>query len=285
MRTLVHLSDLHFGRLNAAIIAPLLTTVTQCQPHVVVVSGDLTQRARTREFLAARAFLDALPPPQIVVPGNHDVPLYNLWARFVGRLDKYQRYITPDLTPFYADEEIAIAGLNTARSSVFKGGRINRQQLARLRQRLRTVAPGLVKIIVTHHPFDVPAGFHERAVVGRARLAIETLAACGVDVLLAGHVHRSYLGSTATRYKIGGYAALIVQAGTASSTRMRGETNTLNVLRIAWPHITVERLAWQPSCAVFTVVASDRFRKTPEGWVADAHAPEIDLGDSAPHLA
>ena len=285
MRTLVHLSDLHFGRIDAPLIPPLLATITRCKPDVVVVSGDLTQRARTREFLAARTFLDALPTPQVVVPGNHDVPLYNLFGRFVRRLDKYQRYITPDLAPFYADEEIAIVGLNSARSSVFKGGRINRQQLAWLRQRLRAVAPGVVKIIVTHHPFDVPAGSQESAVVGRARLAIGTFAACGVDLLLAGHVHRSYLGSTATRYTMGGYAALIVQAGTASSTRIRGEANTLNVLRIAWPHITVERLAWQPSRAVFTAVASDSFHRTPEGWVADSHVPEIDLGDPAPHPA
>jgi 3',5'-cyclic AMP phosphodiesterase CpdA len=248
-----------------------------------VVSGDLTQRARTREFLAARTFLEALPTPQIVVPGNHDVPCYNLWARFVQRLEKYQRYITPDLEPFYADEEIAMVGLNTARSFVFKGGRINRQQLTRLRQRLSAVAPGVVKIIVTHHPFDVPAGSQESAVVQRARLAIQTFAACGVDLLLAGHMHRSYLGSTATRYKMGGYSALIVQAGTATSTRVRGEANTLNVLRIAWPHMTVERLAWQPSRGVFAVVTRDSFHQTSKGWVADSHAPEIDLGDPAPH--
>ena len=283
MRTLVHLSDLHFGRSDAAIIPPLLATVTHYKPDVVVVSGDLTQRARSREFLAARAFLEALPRPQIVVPGNHDVPLYNPIARFVRRLDKYRRYITPDLEPFYADDQIAIVGLNTARSWVFKGGRLNGQQMARLRQRLSAGAPDVVKIIVTHHPFDVPAGYQDQAIVGRARLAIQTLAACGVDLLLAGHLHVNYLGHTAMRYKLGGYSALIVQAGTATSTRVRGEANTFNVIRIAWPHITVECLAWQPSRGVFVAAANDSFRQTSAGWVASSNAPEIDLGEPEPH--
>lgn len=283
MRTLVHLSDLHFGRSDAALIPPLLATVTRYKPDVVVVSGDLTQRARSREFLAARAFLEALPRPQIVVPGNHDVPLYNPVARFVRRLDNYQRYITPDLEPFYADEQIAIVGLNTARSWVFKGGRLNHQQMARIRQRLSAGAPDVVKIIVTHHPFDVPAGSQDHDIVGRARLAIQTFAACGVDLLLTGHLHVHYLGHTATRYKLGGYSALIVQAGTATSTRVRGEANTFNVIRIAWPHITVECLAWQPSRGVFVAAASDSFRQTSAGWVASSHAPEIDLGAPEPH--
>ena len=285
MRTLVHLSDLHFGRSDAAILSPLLATVTHAKPDVVVVSGDLTQRARSREFLAARAFLEALPRPQIVVPGNHDVPLYNPVARFVRRLDKYQRYITSDLEPCYADEQIAIVGLNTARSWVFKGGRLNHQQMARIRQRLDTGAPDVVKIIVTHHPFDVPAGYQDQDIVGRARLAIQTFAACGVDLLLAGHLHVTYLGHTATRYKLGGYSALIVQAGTATSTRVRGEANTFNVIRIAWPHITVECLAWQPSRGAFVAAASDSFRQTSSGWMASSHAPEIDLGTPDPHPA
>src|SRR5712692_261502 len=116
-------------------LAPLTTLVRQKTPDVVAVSGDLTQRARTREFQEARRFLDALPSPQIVVPGNHDVPLHNLYARFLRRLDKYRRYITDDLDPYYADQEIAILGVNTARSLTIQGGRIGREQVARIRER------------------------------------------------------------------------------------------------------------------------------------------------------
>ncbi|MGZ8265598.1 MAG: metallophosphoesterase, partial [Burkholderiales bacterium] len=99
MRTLVHLSDLHFGRVNEAVLGPLARRIGAIAPDVVVVSGDLTQRARKRQFRAARAFLDTLPTPQIVVPGNHDIPLYNVFARFLTPLRNYRRYIGNDLEP------------------------------------------------------------------------------------------------------------------------------------------------------------------------------------------
>src|SRR5471030_3362505 len=136
MRTLVHLSDLHFGRVDPALLEPLRRRVLGLAPDVVVVSGDLTQRAKTEEFKAARAFLDTLPGPQIVVPGNHDIPLYNVASRFLTPLRKYTRYVTLDLTPEYVDEEIAVLGINTARSLTFKDGRINREQIEQVRRRL-----------------------------------------------------------------------------------------------------------------------------------------------------
>src|SRR4051812_14942524 len=108
MRTIVHLSDLHFGTVNSSILQPLIAAIHETNPDLVAISGDLTQRARTEEFIAARAFLDDIPFSQIVVPGNHDVPLYNVLSRFMRRLDHYREYITDDLAPFFADEEIAV---------------------------------------------------------------------------------------------------------------------------------------------------------------------------------
>src|SRR4026207_826131 len=116
MKTLAHLSDLHFGRVDYTVRDAVIETVRSLNPNVVVVSGDLTQRARSHQFQEARQFLDALPQPQIVVPGNHDVPLSNFFARFGRPLDKYRRYITDDLQPFYADDEVAIIGVNNARA-------------------------------------------------------------------------------------------------------------------------------------------------------------------------
>src|ERR1044071_3559946 len=114
MRTLVHLSDIHFGAVDEALIGPLIQKVNEIKPDLVAVSGDLTQRARTHQFEAAREFLGALPKPQIVVPGNHDIPLRDVLSRFARPLDKYRRYITDNLRPFYADDEIVVAGVNTA---------------------------------------------------------------------------------------------------------------------------------------------------------------------------
>jgi 3',5'-cyclic AMP phosphodiesterase CpdA len=266
MRTIVHLSDLHFGRVNPLLIDPLLRVVREVKPDVVAISGDLTQRARSYQFQEARSFLDALPKPQIVVPGNHDIPLHNLFARFFEPLTKYKRYITDDLQPVYEDEEVAVAGVNTARSLVFKGGRINETQVGRLRDKFCSLRDEVVKVVVTHHPFDLPEGHDERDLVGRAQMAMTGLAECGADLFLAGHLHISHTGHT-KRYKIQGHSALVVQAGTATSTRERGEVNSFNLLRIAHPVITVEKFTWNASTMSFAVSTVEQFKHTADGWI------------------
>jgi 3',5'-cyclic AMP phosphodiesterase CpdA len=267
VRSIVHLSDIHFGRINQQVIAPLIEAITKLTPDLVAVSGDLTQRARTRQFTEARSFLDRLPTPQIVVPGNHDVPLHNVVARFLQPLHKYRRYITDDLRPFYHDDEIAVLGVNTARSLTIKEGRINKDQVAWMRERLCACDPGVVKIVVTHHPFDLPEGHDERDLVGRARMAMEALARCEADLFLAGHLHVSHTSHSATRYKIPGYSALVVQAGTAGSARGRGEENSFNVLRIDRPQIAVERFEWRAERGEFILAMRECFRHTSDGWV------------------
>jgi 3',5'-cyclic AMP phosphodiesterase CpdA len=266
MRRIHHLSDLHFGRVNPVLIDPLIRAVREVEPHLVAISGDLTQRARSYQFQQARAFLDALPKPQIVVPGNHDIPLHNVYARFVEPLTKYRRYITDDLQPVYEDEEMVIIGVNTARSSVFKGGRINKIQVGRLREKFCSLGTAVLKAVVTHHPFDLPEGHTGRDLVGRARMAMTELAECGADLFLAGHLHISHTGHT-KRYNIHGHSALVVQAGTATSTRERGETNSFNLLRIAYPEITVERFTWNPSTNSFAVSSREQFKQIGEVWI------------------
>ena len=268
MRTLIHLSDLHFGRIDPAILAPLAQFIGEVKPDVVAISGDLTQRARTAEFIAAREFLAAIPFPQIVVPGNHDVPLRNLVSRFARRLDRYTRYISADLQPVYADEEMVVAGVNTARALTWKDGRINRRQLDKLRATLQAIPPGSTKIVVTHHPFDLPARASGR-VVGRSRLAMKTMAECRVDLLLAGHFHIADTSQTAKRYKMPGYSAIIVSSGTSTSTRGRGQPNSLNVIQIDRPNLTIERRTWRPHSGLFDVLSVELFRHTGEGWVRE----------------
>ena len=266
MRTIVHLSDLHFGRVNLSLLDPLIEVVREVEPDLVAISGDLTQRARSYQFQQARSFLDALPKPQIVVPGNHDIPLHNLFARFFEPLTKYKRYITDDLHPAYEDEEVAIVGVNTARSLVFKGGRINEIQVSRLRDKFCSLRDEVVKVVVTHHPFDLPEGHDERDLVGRAKMAMTGLAECGADLFLAGHLHLSHTGHT-KRYNIHGHSALVVQAGTATSTRERGEVNSFNVLRIAHPAITVEKFRWNASATSFAVSSVEEFKHSEDGWI------------------
>ena len=266
MRILVHLSDLHFGRVDRQLLEPLIKTITEIKPDLVAVSGDLTQRARSREFQEARAFLDLLPQPKVIVPGNHDVPLYNIYDRFLRPLDKYRRYISDDLQPLYADEEIIVIGVSTARSLVVKGGRINQQQLAQVKEKFCALPDEVVKILVTHHPFDLPTGYDESDLVGRAQMAMTGLAECGADVFLAGHLHVSHTGHTAERYKIQGHSALVVQAGTAISTRGRGEANSFNLIHLEHPQISLQRFSWNAESLSFTVTNEEQFRHSHEGW-------------------
>jgi 3',5'-cyclic AMP phosphodiesterase CpdA len=156
--------------------------------------------------------------------------------------------------------------VNTARSLTIKGGRINEEQVAFMRERFCVLDPEIVKIIVTHHPFDLPEGHDERHLVGRARMAMEAMASCGADVFLAGHLHVSHTTHSARRYQIKGHSALVVQAGTATSTRGRGEENSFNVVRVDRPLIAVERFEWQPQQGEFGLMTTERFRHTPDGW-------------------
>jgi 3',5'-cyclic AMP phosphodiesterase CpdA len=267
MRTIVHISDIHFGEIDYEIVGRLKEKIGEINPHLTVVSGDLTQRARSVQFVEARAFLDSLPNPQIVVPGNHDVPLYNIYARFLQPLDKYKRFITNDLHPFYADEEIAVIGINTARSLTIKDGRVNKQQVAVIQSKMSGLSDEMLKIIVTHHPFDLPEGYNDDDIVGRAEMAIREITKSGADVFLAGHIHVSHVGHTATRYKLGGGKnALVVQAGTATSTRGRGEANSFNVLEFEHPRLVVKRYECRQAETGFVLAEAQNFEQTDKGW-------------------
>ncbi|MGZ5258422.1 MAG: metallophosphoesterase family protein, partial [Burkholderiales bacterium] len=187
--------------------------------------------------------------------------------RFFAPLDNYQRYVSNDLEPTYIDQEIAIVGINTARSLTFKGGRISEEQVEHVRGTLCNLPESVTKIIVTHHPFDLPPNWDNDHIVGRAPLAMQMFSRCGADILLAGHVHMSHAGDTTARYKIEGFSALVVQAGTATSTRGRSELNSFNALRIVPGQVTVERYAWEPQVNDFKMAGSETFERAHKGWL------------------
>ena len=267
MRTIAHLSDLHFGRVAEATAQPLMRQITQLEPDVVVISGDLTQRARTSQFQAARRFLDLLPQPQIVVPGNHDVPAYNLLDRFFEPLSKYRLNITDELLPSYVDEELAIIGLNSTLSLTTKSGKLRERDIAHVCQQLKQLPEKITKIVVSHHPFDLPPQHSSRDLIRDSSRAMRAFADCYVDVILSGHLHVSHISRTADRYRIPGHSALIVQAGTAMSNRYRGELNSFNILRVEPASVIVERWVWEANASTYVLVKSDNFTRTPGGWM------------------
>ena len=278
MRVIAHLSDLHFGRVDPGAPPALHRALMAARPDLVVVSGDLTQRARHGEFDAARRFLDSLPFPQVVVPGNHDVPLHNVIARMAAPFRAYRRTFGDDLEPMFRDPEVAVLGLNSARALTFKNGRVNVQQVERSCARLDGCGPDIARIVVTHHPFDVPAAGRGGDVIGRAGMAMAAFARSRVDLILSGHLHVGQAGPSTVRYGGTGWASLLVQAGTATSTRRRGEANAFNLIRIALPHVAVEGMAWDGTGGAFGTSGTARFQRMPEGWVP---SPAEDRPNSA----
>jgi 3',5'-cyclic AMP phosphodiesterase CpdA len=262
VRTVVHLSDLHFGAADRALVRALVSCIRELSPDAVAVSGDLTQRARAAQFREARAFLDALALPLVVVPGNHDVPLYNVAARFLFPLAAYRRHITRDRHPALHDEELLILGADTTRSLTIKDGGLRPAVVERLAARLEDAPPGAVKIVVCHHPFDRVSG----------RAAMERLVASGADIFLTGHLHLSYAGHTAVRYGTPDRSAIVVEAGTATSVRARGEANAFNLLHVERDRVSAERFEWMPEQGAYAAAHRDEFARTTAGWAPVPHA-------------
>ncbi|MBA3710688.1 MAG: metallophosphoesterase, partial [Planctomycetes bacterium] len=233
-------------------------------PSLVVVSGDLTQRAKVPEFISARDWLARLPTPRLIVPGNHDVPLYDIVRRFTAPLGRYRAYICADTEPYWGDAELSVLGITTARSWTWKGGRINARQMAAIRRRLSPANPSAFKVVVTHHQFIPPEGGAFEHVVGRADHAVRDLEACSVDLLLAGHLHRGFTGDVKSHYQTITRSILVAQAGTATSRRRRGEANSYNLITIDGPSLAIAVRAWDG--ARFVGVGEARFEKHAGEW-------------------
>ena len=192
MARIAHLSDIHFGANDPRIVDAATAWLEERRPDLVVISGDFTQRARVGQFRQAAAWLGKLRAAglkTLVIPGNHDVPLYDVLRRFFTPLRRYRRYISHDLCPFYEDDEVAILGINTARSLTIKDGRINHDQMDMLRHRFAHVPRDKTRILVTHHPlFSMPIGKGGELseAVGRHDDAVQAACEAGVHVALAG---------------------------------------------------------------------------------------------------
>ena len=264
MRTIAHISDLHFGMEDERIADRLLEDLNGIDPSVVVISGDLTQRARKRQFEAAGAFIRKIKAPCLVVPGNHDIPLYDVIRRALTPLRRYRRYITADLNPVFEDDELIVLGANTARAATFKNGRISAAQIKMLADRLCSAGSRLFKVLVTHHPFLPPLDNPHATLVGRGGLAAEAFGPCGIDLLLAGHYHRGYMGDLQSHDIAVKRSIIVAQAGTALSKRTRGERNSYDRIIIDPPDICFDRYAWDDRGFVRT--ARTRYKKVSGAW-------------------
>jgi 3',5'-cyclic AMP phosphodiesterase CpdA len=268
MRTIAHISDLHFGREEARVAEALLADIEALAPSLVAVSGDLTQRARRREFAAARDYLRRLRGPTLVVPGNHDIPLFDVFRRFFRPLHRYRRYIAEEVMPFHRDEELAVLGVNTARRNHYKHGRVSIAQIEEIRAHFGTIPESVFKVIVTHHPFIPPPDEPAPPLVGRGPEALKAAEAAGVDLLLAGHMHFGYSGDVRAHHPVIRRSILVAQAGTAISRRLRREANAYNLIRIEPPHLSLQVRGW--SGTRFEPKLVERYVKRDDVWHREA---------------
>lgn len=270
MKRLAHISDLHFGRIDPRVVDGLLADLTAQAPDLIVISGDFVQRAKARHFEEARAFLQKLPFPYMAVPGNHDIPVYNVFKRFTDPFGHYRRYITSDFSPLHIDDEIAVLGINTARPVImdFSEGRMNKRQIARVREVFCGMPDRMFKVLFTHHPFLPPPDLPKTQLVGRHKLALPALESCGVDLLLAGHLHKAYSGDIMSFHTQVARSILVAQASTATSTRLRNEANAYNLITVAHPNVTFEVRSWEGAAFAGGLVSS--YSKEGSRWVLQA---------------
>ena len=250
MARLVHLSDLHFGAHDPHLVEAVAERIDEAKPDLVVISGDFTQRARTEQFQEACGFLERLRDAGhdvLAVPGNHDVPLYDVFRRFLSPLTRYKRYIDDTLCPVHELPGVTVLGINTARSLTFSDGRISEEQLKFIHDSFERTDPNSLRVLVTHHPlFALPVGEtgEMKRAVGRSELALDAAADAGVDMLLAGHHHTASTHSARDLVTRAG-PALVVQAGTATSIRLRDEEQSFNRIDIDGGSVTLTLQRWK----------------------------------------
>jgi 3',5'-cyclic AMP phosphodiesterase CpdA len=204
MKKIVHLSDLHFGKVDKKRVEPLFQILTEINPDLIVISGDFTQRAKEEEFIEAQEFIKKLSWPVFAVPGNHDIPLYNVFKRFGSPFENYKKYICTDLTPLYFDDEVALIGINSANPFTISAGKINETQVDYIEGCLTCLDPNIFKIVVSHHPFDLPYPLTNpltHKIIGRSKMAMKRLGKHGIDIFMSGHFHVHDVGDSTIRYK------------------------------------------------------------------------------------
>lgn len=258
MLNIAHISDLHFGRELPEVVEALVSELNSARPDLVAISGDLTQRARTSEFKAARAFADRLTPPQLIVPGNHDVPA-NPLTRFVTPWTQWKRWFSSELEPVIRGEHYCAVGVNSARRLGFyldwSRGRINLEQLERAETIFRGCAKGL-HIVVAHHPFLLTEASAHRHTISRGKLALPRLLRADVDLILGGHVHLAFSGVVE--------GIVVAQTGTTLSSRLKGEPNSYNRIRADDELIEIDNMIWEKTH--FSCLDTRRFRKRQGVW-------------------
>ncbi|MBA4352201.1 MAG: phosphodiesterase [Rhodobacter sp.] len=257
MTRIIHLSDPHFGTVPPDLPDALAATLATLGPDAVILSGDLTQRARPAQFAAARRFMQSCPAPLLAIPGNHDIPLFNLPLRLMAPWRNWSRSLSLPLEGEISTDRALIAGINTANPHVWKDGLIRPAQLERL-SALFARAGDRRRIVALHHPPEPPNG--EAPSLSGAAQAVAAFARMGVDMLLSGHLHFTHIAPLTAAPSI-----LSVQAGTCLSTRTRNDGNAFSMIDLTDGGATITHYRASTDGS-FKPDAATAWARTPEGW-------------------
>ncbi len=228
MSVVLHISDTHFGTEQPRVVEALVALAAQQRPDLVVLSGDITQRARPAQFRAAKAFVDRLGAPVVAVPGNHDIALFDLWARFTRPYARYAKAFGAELEPVHAAPDLLVVGVNTTRAWRHKHGEVSAAQIDRVASLLTAASARQLRVVVVHQPAAVTRAEDHVNLLRGHQAALRAWSAAGADLVLGGHIHLPY---TLAQHGLA-RRLWVVQAGTAVSSRIRLEApNSVNILR------------------------------------------------------
>jgi 3',5'-cyclic AMP phosphodiesterase CpdA len=262
MTSLLQVSDPHFGTVQPAVMEALVQMAKAQQPEVLVLSGDITQRARVSQFRQARAFCERLQIPRMLsLPGNHDIPLFNLYQRLFTPYARYLQAFGPGLERSVSTPWLQLIGVKTTRRWRHKNGEVSDVQIARVVAELGRADPSQLRIVVVHQPVHVLRAEDEHDRLRGWEPAVRAWAQAGADMVMGGHIHLPYFCDLSTRLQGLGRRLWCVQAGTALSTRVReGIPNSVNLVRYgtAGQHVQcqLERWDYQAASAQFEPVES-----------------------------
>jgi len=270
MSILLHISDTHYGTEQPLVAQALQGLARERHPDVLVFSGDITQRARPAQFAAARRLCDGLGiAHMLALPGNHDLPLFNVLARAVSPYGNYLRAFGPRLDPLVDTDDFLVIGVNTTRAGRHKNGEVSPHQVQRVARQLQGARAGQLRIVVTHQPADVIRAEDEHDRLRGAEPALQAWSRAGADLVLGGHIHLPYVKDLRARAQPTPRPMWCVQAGTAVSTRLRhGTCNSVNLIH------------WRPALAgqARTCQVERCDYSAAEGWFATAEINALELG-------
>ncbi|MGH8189052.1 MAG: metallophosphoesterase family protein, partial [Steroidobacteraceae bacterium] len=229
---------------------------------VAVLSGDLTQRARRSQFAAARRFADELNAPRcLAIPGNHDIPLFNVVARALHPYANYERAFGTNLEPEFESPGLLIVCVNTTRPTRHKDGEVSSEQVERVARRLRVANREQLRVVVTHQPVHVVRASDIENLLHGHEAAVRAWCAAGADIIMGGHIHLPYVRELSGHLPGLPRKTWAVQAGTAVSSRIRANIpNSVNVIRHEAGDLacTVERWDYDAPAARFKCFEQQR---------------------------